>query len=170
MKFSLAVILLTGTAAWAVDPVPMDVKTGQWETTETSQMSGIPLGAIPAEQLSKLSPDQRSKLEAAMNKSGNRTITIKGCIKKEDLVKLNLNEQTRACKRTLVRSSRTKQEVRMDCDLNGLKETGTVVVEALNSESMKFNVQMAGTSNGQPVNVNVTGTSKWIGATCDDTK
>src|SRR5271156_871304 len=89
--------LLAGTAAWAADPVPLDLKTGQWEYTVTTQMTGMPQAAagkqmpqIPPETLAKLPPDQRAKIEAAMKQASGMasgqptTTTSKNCIKKED--------------------------------------------------------------------------------------
>jgi hypothetical protein len=43
-------------------------------------------------------------------------------------------------------------------------------IEALNSESIKVNVQIAITKNGRFMNVTVNGTSKRLGATCTDAK
>ena len=98
------------------------------------------------------------------------TTTSQRCVTKDDLTELNVNnDRNPSCKMTLVRSSRTKQEIHMDCS-DSPKRTGTIVIEALNSESIKFNMQIAITKNGQPINVTVNGTSKWLGATCTDAK
>jgi hypothetical protein len=184
MKLSLALALLAGTAVWAADPVSLDVKTGEWEYTVTTQMTGMamPQGAqgmpaIPPEVLSKLTPDQRAKMEAGMKQanamaSGKpNTTTSKNCIKKEDLAKMMPNgNRDQSCKTTLVSSSRSKQELKMECDSNGNKTTGTVVVEALSSDSTKFSMQMTGTTDGKPMGMTINGTSKWLGATCTDAK
>jgi hypothetical protein len=182
MKLSLAFALLAGTAAWAADPVPMDIKTGQWEYTVTTQMSGMPQAAagkqmpqIPPEQLAKLPPEQRAKIEAMMKQASGMasgqptTTTTKSCVKKEDLAKLNPSgNRDQSCKMTVTNSSRSKQEIHMDCESNGNKQTGTMVIEAQSSESMKFNLQVAATNNGQPMNMTINGTSKWLGATCTE--
>jgi len=182
MKLSLALALLAGTIAWAADPIPMDVKTGEWEYTVTSQMSGMPQAAagkqmpqIPPEQLAKLPPEQRARIEAMMKQASGMasgqptTTTTKRCVTKDDLAKLNPNvNKDQSCKMTVTSSSRNKQEVHMECELNGNKQTGTAVFEALSSESMKFNVQVAATNNGQPMNMTINGTSKWLGATCTE--
>jgi hypothetical protein len=174
---------LAGTAAWAADPVAMDVKTGEWEYTVTTQMAGMPqatqhqMPSIPPEQLAKMPPEQRAKIEAALKQAGAMasgkptTTTSKNCIKKEDLEKMIPNgNKEQSCKVTLVSSSRTKQELKMDCESNGGKQTGTVVVEALSSESTKFNLQVASNQDGHAMNMTVNGTSKWLGATCTDSK
>jgi hypothetical protein len=175
MKLSLAMVLLAVSAAWAADPVPMDVKPGQWEATVTTQFAGMPqaqqMPQIPPEQLAKLPPEQRARVEAALKQAGGgpRTTTSKSCVKKEDLAKLPLNND-QSCKTTLVSSSSNKQEIRMDCDRNGNKQTGTMTIEALNSESIKFTIHAAADTNGKSMNMNITGTSKWLGPTCSDSK
>lgn len=176
MKLSLTLILIATPAVWAADPVPMNVKPGQWEATVTSQMTGLPQGRmpqIPPEQLAKLPPEQRAKIEAMMAQMGGapRTITSKSCVKKEDFTKLPLNSDQN-CKTTLVSSSSTKQVIQMDCDRNGAKQTGTMTVEALSPESVKFTVVGAAAegSKGMNMNVNISGTSKWIGPTCSEAK
>jgi hypothetical protein len=175
MKLSLAIVLLGASAAWAADPVRMDVKPGQWEATVTTQFAGMPqaqqVPQIPPEQLAKLPPEQRARIEAALKQAGGgpRTSTSKTCVKKEDLAKLPMNNDP-SCKTTLVSSSSTRQEMQMDCDRNGHKQTGTMTIEALNSESIKFAIHAAVDNNGKNVNLDVTGTSKWLGPACSDSK
>jgi hypothetical protein len=175
MKLSLVAAILAGTTVWAADPVPMDVKTGQWETTINSQTNGLPqlsTANIPPEQLAKMPPEMRAKIEAALKKAGEPKTTVnKGCITKAQLTTLNLdNDKNPSCKRTLVSSSRTRQEIHLDCELGGAKQTGTVVVEAVNPESMKFSVQVNSAGNGPQFNLNTNGTSKWLGPVCTETK
>jgi hypothetical protein len=182
-KFLFSLALLGGTIAWASDPVSMDVKTGEWEYTVTTQMTGMPqatqqqMPSIPPEQLAKMPPEQRAKIEAALKQAGAMasgkpmTTTSKNCIRKEDLAKMIPNgNKDQSCKVTLVSSSRTKQELKMDCDANGSKQNGTVVVEALSSESTKFSLQVASNQDGHAMNMTVNGTAKWLGGTCADTK
>jgi hypothetical protein len=177
----LALALSGGALAWAADPVSMDVKTGEWEHTVTTQMTGLPsaqqMPSIPPEQLAKMPPEQRAKIEAALQRAGAMssgkpmTTTSRNCIKKDDLAKMIPNaSKNQSCKYTLVSSSHTKQELKMDCDSNGGKQTGTVVVEALSPESTKFNFQIASNQDGHTMNMNINGTSKWLGAACTDTK
>jgi hypothetical protein len=180
MKLSLALALLASTAVWAADPVPMDVKTGEWEYTVTMQMAGMQMPQtakqtpqLTPEQLAQIPAAQRAQVEAMMKQGANpgapRTTTNKNCVKKEDLAKLNPRDD-KTCKMTLVGSSRNKQEIKMDCDSNGSKQTGTMVIEALSSESTKFNIQAAANQNGQPMNMTINGTGKWLSATCTDSK
>lgn len=185
MKLTFALAFLAGTAVWAADPTPLDMKTGEWEYTVTMQMGGMPgapapgasqMPSIPPETLAKMPPAQRAQVEAALARAGNMaavkptTTTSKNCVKKEDLTKLNPGGRDQSCKMTVVSSTRTKMEMKMDCDSNGNKETGNMVVEALSQESMKFTLKAAGSQNGQAMNMTVNGTGKFLSATCTDTK
>ena len=182
MKLSLAITLLAASTAWAADPVPLDIKTGEWEYTVTTQMKGGAQAAakqmpqIPPETLAKLPPDQRAKVEAAMKQAGAMasgqptTNTSKNCVKKEDLAKLNPGGDDKTCKVTVVNSSRSKLDLKMDCDSNGTKSTSTGSVEAPSSESLKFNFQMASTMNGTPMSMSILGTGKWLSSTCTEAK
>lgn len=183
MKLSFALPLLAAAALWAAEPTPLDLKPGEWEYTVTMQMSGKPqpgaaqMPQIPADQLAKLPPEQRAKIEAALKQAGNlasgkpTTTTNKNCVKKEDLVRLNpLGNADKSCKMTVINSSRSKLEAKMDCDSPGNKSTSTLTIEASSPESSKFSVVSTGTANGRPMNMTVNGTSKWLSATCTDTK
>ena len=176
MRFSVALILAAAPAVWAADPVPMNLKTGQWEVTVTMQNNGAAqrqMPQIPPEQLAKLPPEQRARIEAMLAQAGGapRTTTSRSCVKKEDLTKLPLqNDQN--CKTTLLASSPAKQEIRVECDRNGAKQSGTMTIEAVNAESVKFSVVSATSDAGKGVNMsmNMTGTSKWLGPVCVESK
>ncbi len=178
---ALALALLSGAAVWAADPTPMDIKTGEWEYTVTMQMGGLPaqtakqMPTIPPEQLAKMPPEQRAQVEAALARAGNMaagkptTTTSQNCVKKEDLAKLNPSGNTdSSCKMTVLSSSRTKQEIKMDCDSNGNKSTSNMTIEAVNSDTTKFSLVSNGTQSGRPMSMTVNGTGKWLSATCSD--
>jgi len=179
MKPIFALILAAAPAAWAVDPVPMNLKTGQWEVTVMMQTNGQPgagrpMPQIPPEQLARLPPEQRAKLEAAMAMaSGAKPMVNKSCMKQEDLSRMRVTNNPanmQGCKSTFVTSSPAKQVIQMDCDRNGEKQSSTITVEALSPESYKFSMVSTGTANGAPVNMNINGTAKWLGPMCTDTK
>jgi hypothetical protein len=183
MKLGLALAFLSGVAVWAADLTPLNLKTGEWEYTVTMQMSGMPQMAAPAqmpqippETLAKLPPEQRAKIEAAMKQAGNMasgkpmTTTNRNCVKKEDLTNFNPGSMSKSCKLTVASSSGSRFEAKAVCDTPDMKTTGTIVAEALSSDSMKFTVTSTGTTNGQPMNMTVNGTGKWLGAACTDAK
>ena len=146
------------------------------------QMAGMPQAApaqmpqIPPEQLAKLPPEQRAKIEAALKQAGNlaagkpMTTTNKNCVKKQDLTNFNPSGMTKSCKLTVSNSSRSRFEAKVTCDTPEMKSSGTIVAEALSPESMKFTVVSNGTNNGQPMNMTVNGTGKWLSSSCTDSK
>ena len=76
---SFAIVGLGGILAAQV-PV-LDLKLGLWENTVVTN-----IGGAPPVDTSKMSPEQAAKIAEAMKGlAGDRTMTEKSCIKKEDL-------------------------------------------------------------------------------------
>jgi hypothetical protein len=173
MRVSIAFTLLFCSTVWAADFRPLDVKTGQWESTMTGQTSGMP--PIPDEVLNRLTPEQRAKMEAGMQARGARgpkTTVTKSCLTKDKLDKAfnTGDDSTKACTRTLVASSGSKQEIHMDCNREGMKSSGIVKVEAIDSENVKGSMQMTMTSGERTMNMNYTFAAKWVGPACTEPK
>ena len=147
---------------------PLNVKTGEWESTITSDTSGqMP---IPQEMIDKMTPEQRAKMEAMMKArgmQGPRTTVTKHCVKKEDLDKPFGNEN-KACKPNRVSSSATKQEIHMECEIGGGKQVGTLKYEAVDSSTVKGSMQMTASNGGRTMNVNSTFSAKWLGPACTE--
>ena len=165
----VGVILMSALAVWAADKVqPLNVKVGLWEVTTTTTTSGqMP---IPAELLARLTPEQRARMEERMKANSaekTRTITHKQCMTKEKLAKESaFGQDDRRCTRTVVSSSESKVELKMQCGVEGMKGEGTGVVEALNSESVKSSVHIVAIGGGHTMNSNSSSTAKWIGPVC----
>lgn len=163
MKTIVGVAVLVCSAGWAADSItPMDVKLGQWETTVTSNNS---MPAIPPEILDKMPPEQRARIEERMK---NRTTVSQSCLKKEDLDKaMKFGAEDTACTRTIVTSSRSKQEIHIECARGGSKQTGTLRIESTGSDSIKGSLELT-VSGTRPMTINTTFTSKWLGPTCKE--
>jgi hypothetical protein len=165
-------ILIAFTVLLAVTSVaqPINVKTGLWETTATSQVSGMP--PIPAEALARLTPDQRAKMEQAMGGGGGpRTTTMKSCVTQEMLDKaLNFGDnKDQNCKRTLVSSSATKQEIHMECAHGQDKTTSDIHFEAVDRTTVKGTMTMnSAAQGGRGMSMKVDFSSKYLGADCGD--
>lgn len=158
---------------WAADkPQPLNVKPGLWETTMTTTTSGeMP---IPAELLSKLTPEQRARMEQKMkDNSGEktRTLTDKSCVTKEQIEEgLTFGHEQGKCTRTVVNSTGSVIDVRVTCADEGMKTSGTMHFEALSPESIKGTNQMNATGGGHAMSVHMTLTAKWIGPVCSKTE
>ena len=172
LKSVFSIALLAGCSLWAADGfTPLDVKPGEWQVTMTSETTGTP--PIPPEVLSRLTPDQRAKMEAmakARAAKGPQSTTRKHCLKKEDLEKPLTFNDDKTCKATLISSSRTKQEMRFECAGEGVKTGGSLRLDAVNSENVKITTQgtMAGPNGGMTINTNTT--AKWLSASCTESK
>ena len=168
-RILLVMAFLTPLAGWAVDPVPMDVKLGLWETTLTNHMDMSSM--LPPEVLSKLTPEQRAKMEAGMSgRGGARTNTAKHCITKDTLneaFSYGSTARETNCTRTFVTSTSSKQVIHMECTSGTMKTSGDIQVEAINRETTKGSMVMTSAS-GRGGNMKMELTSKWLGPDCGD--
>jgi hypothetical protein len=176
IKLSFALAFAAGALLRAAEPTPLDVKAGEWEYSVTMKMAGMPqmgqMPQIPADKLAQMPPEQRARVEALMKNAGNmasgKPMVNKHCLKKEDMANFNPTGMSKTCKMTVVSSSGRKFEAKVACDEPDNKTTSTIVAEAQSAESMTFTVTSTGTSHGKPVNMNINGSGKWLGAACSD--
>ncbi len=152
------------TAARAAEP--FDVKLGLWEVTRTTETSG----ELPFDT-SKLTPDQRARIEAAMKaRQGTRTHTMRSCVTREKLDRDMFSDKENAkCKHTVVASTRTVREVKMEC-AGDEPMTGNIRFEALTPERVKGDAKMTVGEGARSMKVNSTMNARWIGSDCGDVK
>jgi len=172
-KSILAVILLWSLMGFAGDKIlPFDVKLGLWEVTSTNTMSGMP--PIPAETLARMTPEQRAHMEESMKNGmggGPKTRTRKDCITKEKLDKDYLfGEERKECTRTVVTSTSSKMEMKLQCTEHDMKTEGTFHIDVLSSDHVTGTMKMVASGNGQAMNVNVDFNARYLGPVCGDTK
>ncbi|MGC9952343.1 MAG: DUF3617 domain-containing protein [Bryobacteraceae bacterium] len=179
MKLVFALALVGADLVRAADPTPLNLKAGEWEYSVTMKMTGMPqmpqqMPQIPPDQLAKLPPDQRARIEAAMKNAGNlaagKPTVNRRCLKEKDLANFNPTHMAKSCKTTVTSSSGSRFEAKVECNDPDNKTTSTIVAEALSAESMKFSMVSSGTANGDPMNMTLNGTGKWLSAVCSDTK
>jgi hypothetical protein len=148
----------------------MDVKPGQWEVTMTTTMGG----QVPAGLMQKLTPEQRAKFEermAARSSEPNKPITYKSCVTQEQINKgYSFAEDRNLCTSTVLSSSRSKEDLRLECTQNGMKLSGTAHLERIDSENVKAHIESAGTDGARTMNADSTYTGKWLGSDCGTTK
>jgi len=160
--------LLIGFTAWAADTVPLDVKTGLWEATLNMERIGV--APMPPELLGRLSPEQRAKLEEKMKAAaapGSKAAVHQHCLTKEALNKPLSFGSEQTCQRTIVTSSRSKQEIHVECAKDTMKSSGAILIEAVDSENVKGSTQMTITDGTRTMNMKSMFTAKWIGPVCD---
>jgi hypothetical protein len=154
--------VLLASTAFAADG--LNVKTGQWETTYTTKVSGQ---VIPNEMLDKMTPEQRAKLEQAMAaRSGSqpKAHVSKNCVTKEDLAKGAFDPPDSSCKSTVIERSSTHEEVSVECTRNGVTQKGHMTVDAISNERIKGKMEMLAGEGKVLAEFD----GKWLSASCPD--
>jgi hypothetical protein len=157
-------ILAAGVSRAADDLTPLDVKSGLWETTSTTERGGMP--TIPAEQLAKMPAAARARLQGM---SAPSTDTRQSCLTKEEVSKFGLNKD-KSCKVTTVTSTGSKQEFKFDCDTAGSKSTGSMKIEAADATHVNGLVLINMNAGGRVMDMKVTTSAKWLSDSCGDVK
>ena len=88
-----ALLCMSAVFAAGASAAPMDVKLGLWQSTITSEVSGMP----PID-MSRYTPEQRARMEAAFKKyeaRGPRTTTYKTCLTKKNLRRIRSRSRAR---------------------------------------------------------------------------
>jgi len=167
------VLMVTASALWAADNYqPLDVKTGLWEVTTVTNLSGqMP---IPADLLEKLTPEQRARLQERMNAKSMqpaKPIVSRNCLTQEQLDKGNsFTENRKSCNPTVVSSTKSKVEVRLECVENDVKVNAKVQFEAIDSENVKGQTLSTATGGDHTMNSSSTFIAKWISPSCGTPK
>lgn len=166
--FSSMALLGLGVTLVAQAPA-LDLKLGLWENTIVTN-----IGGAPPIDTSKMSAEQAAKMTAAMKgMAGERTMTDKSCLKKEDLAKdafMLPNQTGMTCTRTVTTNTRTGYVASVSC--TGQREMkGQVSIESM-SGGTAFNgsVKMATTTQGRTMDVNMKMSGKYLGADCGTVK
>jgi len=172
-NFILVAIVVFSLTLFAADKItPLNVKEGLWEMTVTHSMTGMPsMPAIPPDALAKMPPEQRARLEAMM-KGGASTDVHKECITKEKLEKqMAFSDDRKECTRTVLNSTSSKLEMKIHCERGQQGSTdGTLLVEAIGSDSVKGKMEAVTNASGKTMNMNFTFSSRYLGPACGDVK
>ena len=164
---SFAIVGLGGILA-AQAPV-LDLKFGLWENTVVTN-----IGGAPPVDTSKMSPEQAAKIAEAMKGlAGDRTMTEKTCVKKEDLEKDSFmlpQDANTTCLRTA--GTNTKAAYIADITCTGDRPMkGHVDIQSLaGGTAFKGAVKMETSAGGRTMNVAMTMTGKYLGPDCGTVK
>jgi len=171
-KRFLPLALCAVAACSADEPVaPLDLKPGLWETTLTVRTTGMP--PMPPEVASKLTPEQRSMIDAkakARAAAGPKTTVTKKCFAENDLSEawlLTFGSDRQGCKQTTARPSRQIREIRLECGQSAVHSNGMIRVEEKSPEVFKVTSQWFTTDGSRKLTIASTADGKWLGASCD---
>jgi hypothetical protein len=132
--------LLSATVLLAATLEPLNVKTGLWQVTLTSTISGLPAPT---------------------------TSNYKTCVRKEDLDKYPFTDPKAKCTWTVVNSTGGTMDATGTCMPEG---QGTINfkmrLDAIDSENVKGTGQLTANTPAGVMNGTYSATAKWAGATC----
>ena len=166
------VLCLSTVAVFGVQKLtPFNVKTGQWEGTTTMVTKGAL--ALPPEAMAQMTPEQRARVEAMVQKDqsgGARTHTFsdKNCVTEEDLTtdpfKHNIDPRAK-CVEHVVRSTGTDFEVRQTCTSQEDVNTDLhMTFHAVDSEHVTGKGEVTVDMGGHSMHSEVEMKGKWLGA------
>lgn len=161
---SLAV-LAGATAVLAAQRSPLNLRAGLWEMTLQ-----LDLGAsVPGVDTSKMTPEQRARMEAIMRGQGAAKPTVtQSCVTKEDLEQNRLQQDppNSSCKTTVTRATGTVVDLTQTC--TGMAEgTREAHIEAPTPTAMKM---VSKSTSGRGAGTTVTITGRWLNASCGTVK
>ena len=172
-KLLIALILTSSVVLCAADKYqPLDVKTGLWEVITTVSTSGqMP---ISSDLLEQMTPEQRARFQERMNAKSMqpaKPIVSRNCLTQEQLDKGDsFTENRKSCTHTVVSSTRSKVEVRLECAENDMKFDAKLQFEAVDSENVKGQTLSTATAGDHTMNSSSNFIAKWISPNCGTTK
>jgi len=167
-------VCVGGFAAHAAQPA-LNVKLGLWETQVNPQISGDLATSIPDEQLQKMTPEQRAKMQQAMQ-AMQATMAQphvgKDCMTAEKLAKgFNFGtEESPQCKTTIVTNSGSEFESHQDCTENGATRSTSIHIIAKSTDHISGVIHSDSTKGAKGMVFNATMEGKWLGPDCGTIK
>lgn len=147
---------------------PLNVKTGQWQSTVLINSGGSIV--LPSREMAQLTPEQRARVEAAMKQASKPKTTThvnQNCLTQDELNKgTPFKSDERQCTQKVLNSTSTKLNVEQDCLEDSMSTKTVMALEALNSEQVKGTGTMTAVSEGHTFTSNITFTSRWLSPAC----
>ena len=141
-----------------------NVKPGAWEMTTTTTSTG---SVMPAEALAKMSPEQRAKVEQAIQASSGKPTTRvdKHCVTQNDLDEDRLFKSTHEnqCTRKIVAKSATRIVLEQTCAAPSAS-TATITIETQSPDSLTTTVDFV--RGGGDWKMHLESHGRWLGDSC----
>ena len=165
---AVAALLLTTLSAAGAGAEKLNVKLGLWEMTSLMRFSGVP--PLPKDVLDRMSPEQqakmRSDLKAAAEEEPEPDVSSE-CITQEDLDRPFKSANADDCTQTIVRTTRTTQEIRLVC--NGkVKGSGLFRITTPTPETMTGVLDLKAGEGPDAFTIKGTIKGRWLGPDCGD--
>jgi hypothetical protein len=157
LTLTLAVVPAVGRA------VTLDIKTGAWEVTQSTTMSGMPM---PKAALEGMPPEQRAKFEAAMRERAGKvkTTVLHTCVTRQDIDRGELLRTENAdCKRKVIAQNARHLEIEETCT-EPEPRTTHFKFDASSADAYSGSVDV---TQGEGGRVHIDMSGRWTGATCE---
>lgn len=150
----------------------LDMKEGLWEITVSHSMTGGPqMPTISQEDLAQMPAAQRAQIEGMMKRVSGSTTTHKECVTKESIAKNRaFNSRHKDCEHVALKSSSKHFEAQFNCDAKHGKSKGKLTVKVVDANTVTGTMHTTSKAEGSDLAVDVTFTSKYLGADCGDVK
>lgn len=169
-----SLLLAVVCVAQAADYVKPNIKPGLWEVRHTPQVKGeMP---IPEDQLAKMTPQQRQRVQAAMKagmSNAAKPHVYKECMTPEKIARaldLDRGSQDSSCKRAIVTSSPSELRLHDDCTRPDGKSVTDVHVRIEGTTRLTGTVDVVMSSGGKTMAVNSKLSGKWLSTDCGAVK
>ena len=152
--------------------VNLSAENGLWEVTTHPQTTGqMP---ISEEQLQKLSPEQRARVEAAMKAAmgqANQEHVMRTCMTAEKRAQgLGLGNQGPSCKTTVLRNTSEELQVRSECSTDNNMRTTTEHLRMSGRHRISGTVEAVMAQGEKQMTMHMAIEGKWLGADCGSVK
>ncbi len=149
---------------------PLNVRAGLWENSLTTTIGGDSM--VPAGLLSRMSPERRAKMEAAMRERaarGGHTTKYQSCVTAEELKEAPFADKQN-CTSTLLSSTSSELKMNLACTMEDVQGQGTLDIQATSSTSVQGTGSGSATSNGQTMTTSYIFQGHWVKTDCGDVK
>lgn len=161
-QFRWAVAFAVAVPLYAL-AAPFNATPGAWEITTTTLTQGM---LIPAEALANMPPEQRAKIEKAMQaRSGKPSTRVrKSCVTQQQLDQDSMigTDDEGDCKKKVITRSATRLVLEKTCPApQAYTAKWTIVARTPESLAASADLVQAG---GGKIHIDITG--RWLGTSC----
>jgi len=161
-------------SARPADPIKLNIKLGLWEIATQANITGTP--PIPEEALAKMSPEQRARMQAAMQASmaeAAKPRVAKHCVTQEKVAQgFNLDRQhdSTTCQKKLVTNNSSELQLSETCPEENGSTSIDEHIQLSGSDQVAGTVHFVKNTGGKIMTLDSTVKGQWLAASCGDIK
>jgi Protein of unknown function (DUF3617) len=156
------------------DAIKLNIKLGLWEIATQANISGAP--PIPEDTLAKMSPEQRARMQAAIQASMAdvaKPKLAKHCVTEEKVAQgfnLDRRHDSTTCQKKLVTNTSTELQLTETCPEDNGSTSIDEHIQLNGSDQVAGTVHFVKNSGGKNMTVDSTIKGQWLAASCGDIK